>query len=177
MATALLVIDVLNPYDHEDAGALAAAAERATPVIAELRERARREGALVVQTNDHHGLWGAGPHELVAHALAGRRPDLVQPLRPAPGDPFLVKARHSAFYDTMLPHLLALHHVDRLVLAGQVTEQCILATAQDAYVRTIEVCVPCDAVAGIHADLHDATLTILERTIGAEVGPAAAVRV
>lgn len=176
MPTALLVIDVLNPYDHEDAEPLAAAAEPVTPVIAELRDRAREAGVLVVQTNDHHGRWHTSPEDLYAAALAGRRPDLVEPLRPHPGDPFLVKARHSAFYDTMLPHLLALHEIDRVVLTGQVTEQCVLATAQDAYVRTIDVCVPCDAVAGIHADLHEPALAILERTMHAETRPASEVR-
>jgi len=40
--------------------------------------------------------------------------------------------------------------VDRVVLTGQVTEQCILYSALDAYIRHLEVRVPPDAVAHIH---------------------------
>jgi CBS-domain-containing membrane protein len=45
-----------------------------------------------------------------------------------------------------------------LVITGQVTEQCILYSALDAYVRHFDVVVPRDAVAHIHSDLADAAL-------------------
>jgi nicotinamidase-related amidase len=176
VATALLVIDVLNTYDHEDAAPLARAAQGATPAIAGLWERARAEGAEVVQVNDHHDLWHAGPQELARAAMEGERPDLVEPLLPHPETPFLVKARHSAFYETMLFHFLREREIDRVVLTGQVTEQCILYTALDAHLRRIEVCVPSDAVAGIDPGLHEAALRMIERNMHGEVCRAADVR-
>ena len=53
------------------------------------------------------------------------------------------------------------------------TEQCILYTALDAYVRHFTVVVPPDAVAHIHADLGDAALKMMQRNMSAEIVPAA----
>src|SRR5689334_24713878 len=52
--------------------------------------------------------------------------------------PFVVKARHSIFYETQLEYLLRQEEIERIVLTGQVTEQCILYSALDAYVRHFE---------------------------------------
>jgi nicotinamidase-related amidase len=48
----------------------------------------------------------------------------------------LTKVRHSAFYSTPLAYLLGRQGIKRLILTGQVTEQCIpmdveLTTAAD----------------------------------------------
>jgi nicotinamidase-related amidase len=55
------------------------------------------------------------------------------------------------------------------VLVGQVTEQCILYSALDAYVRHLRVTVPPDGVAHIHQDLADAALKMMERNMRAEL--------
>ena len=59
--------------------------------------------------------------------------------------------------------------VDRIVLCGQVPEQCILYSALDAYIRHLEVVVATDAVAHIHADLARAALRMMEVNMSAEV--------
>jgi nicotinamidase-related amidase len=59
-----------------------------------------------------------------------------------------------------------------VTLTGQVTEQCILYSALDAYIRHLEVRVPPDAVAHIHRDLAEAALTMMERNMSADVTPA-----
>ena len=53
------------------------------------------------------------------------------------------------------------------MLVGQVTEQCILYSALDAYVRHFEVVVPSNAVAHIHADLARAALRMMETNMDA----------
>ena len=70
---------------------------------------------------------------------------------------------------TPLEYLLAQREIDHLVLTGQVTEQCILYSALDAYVRHVRVTVPTDGVAHIHEDLADAALKMMERNMGAEL--------
>jgi nicotinamidase-related amidase len=60
-----------------------------------------------------------------------------------------------------------------VVLVGQVTEQCILYSALDAYIRHLEVYVPRDAVASIHPHLAEAALELMERNMGADVCDAA----
>jgi nicotinamidase-related amidase len=63
--------------------------------------------------------------------------------------------------------------IEKLVLAGQVTEQCILYSALDAYIRHMDVVVPRDAVAHIHPDLAEAALRMMEVNMRAELVPAA----
>ena len=59
MRTALIVIDMLNPYDHEDAEKLAESVEEQLPQMVELRERAARaDDTLTVYVNDNYEHWG-----------------------------------------------------------------------------------------------------------------------
>jgi len=50
-----------------------------------------------------------------------------------------------------------------------VTEQCILYTALDAYVRHFKVVVPSDAVAHIDSDLGKSALRMMERNMRASI--------
>jgi nicotinamidase-related amidase len=169
MATAVCVVDMLNPYDHEDADLLTANVESVVEPIAGLVERARREDAEVIYVNDNYGDWNSSHEELAERAMNGRRPDLVEPLLPPDGASFVIKARHTIFFMTPLEYLLSQKGVDHLVLTGQVTEQCILYSALDAYVRHLKVTVPPDGVAHIHEDLSDAALKMMERNMRAEL--------
>ncbi|MFN8217304.1 MAG: isochorismatase family cysteine hydrolase [Solirubrobacterales bacterium] len=84
----------------------------------------------------------------------------------------MIKARHSAFYETPLEYLLGAMEIDDLVLAGQVTEQCILYSALDGYVRHFHPLIPTDAVAAIDDELAAAALRMMERNMGADLGRA-----
>ncbi len=169
MKSALIVIDMLNEYDHEDADVLVDAVRDVLPAMQRLVARAQRERTPVVYVNDNYGDWAAGRPELTDRAIAGRGGDVVEPIAPDDGTWFIAKARHSIFYETQLEYLLREHEVERVVLVGQVTEQCILYSALDAYVRRLQVAVPRDAVASIDADLADAALRMMERNMQAEV--------
>ena len=169
--TALVVVDMLNPYDFEDAEQLARSVEDTIEPISGLIERAGKAEVPVIYVNDNYGDWNSSQEELARRALDGERPDLVEPLLPPDGSKFVLKARHTIFYGTPLDHLLHEEEIDRLVLAGQVTEQCILYSALDAYVRHYDVVVPPDAVAHIHEDLADAALKMMERNMDAELAP------
>jgi nicotinamidase-related amidase len=171
--SALVVVDMITAYDHPDAERLTASAERAVPPIVELLRRAREERVLTVYVNDNFGAWTSNRDDLVARAMEGARPDLVEPLRPAGDTAFVVKARHSIFYETPLEYLLRQEGVERIVLAGQVTEQCILYSALDGYIRHFAVAVPADATAHIHRDLADAAVRMMELNMRADVTTAA----
>ena len=169
MRTALLVVDMLNTYDFEDADALKASAAKVVPHLAEVVEHAKREDFLTIYVNDNYGDWAAGRQELVDAAMGGAAPELVEPIAPAPGTPFVVKARHSIFYQTQLEYLLRQEGIERLILTGQVTEQCILYSALDAYVRHFEATIPRDAVAHIDEDLAKAALRMMEDNMRAQI--------
>ncbi len=171
--SALIVVDMLNPYDHEDADRLVESVEGAVGPIAGLIERARSEDAELIYVNDNYGVWISSREELADHALHGTRPDLVEPILPPDGADFVIKARHTIFYMTPLEYLLSQKDIGHVVLAGQVTEQCILYSALDAYVRHLRVTIPRDAVAHIHGDLADAALKMMERNMDAELVSAA----
>jgi nicotinamidase-related amidase len=168
--TALLVVDMLNPYDHEDAEKLVPSVREALPRIVELRDRAREtDDVLLVYANDNSERWDATRDDLVATALDGEHPDLIEPITPPSGVPFLPKGRHSAFYETPLSHLLHVERVERLVITGQVTEQCVFYSALDAYLRGYEVVIPTDAVAHIVPEFARAALGMAGKNAHAEL--------
>ena len=174
--TALVVVDMLNTYEHADAEALTRSVRQVLPNIASLIERARSEGVEVIYVNDNYGAWNQGRSELVERVSAGPHRDLIEPIVPDDDTDFVVKARHSIFYETPLEYLLRSAEIGRLVLVGQVTEQCILYSALDAYIRHFEVVVPPDAVAAIHPELHEAALKMMEVNMDADLTPSDAVR-
>ena len=170
MGAALLVIDMLNPYEHDDADVLADSVATIVEPLAGLIARAREtEEVELVYVNDQYEDFAATREDLVRRALDGRRPDLVEPLIPPADGAFLQKVRHSAFYGTALDHLLRRREIDTVLLTGQVTEQCILYSALDAHIRHMDLTIPRDGVAHIHADLADAALRMTERNMGARV--------
>jgi nicotinamidase-related amidase len=172
--TALVVVDMLSTYEHEDAEMLTRSVREALPNIEQLIDRAREaDDVEVVYVNDLYGHWNAGRAELLERVMGGEHRDLVEPIAPAEDALFIVKARHSIFYETPLEYMLRQQGVEKLILVGQVTEQCILYSALDAYIRHMEVVVPRDAVAHIHPELADAALKMMEVNMRAEVVPAA----
>jgi nicotinamidase-related amidase len=174
--TALVVVDMLNTYEHEDAEALTHGVEKIVGPLSGLIERAREDSVELIYVNDNYGDWNSSPGELARRACAGARPDLVEPLLPPEGADFVVKARHTIFYMTPLEYLLGQKEIGRIVLTGQVTEQCILYSALDAYVRHLDVVVPRDCVAAIHEDLAEAALKMMSRNMRAELTDAADIR-
>jgi nicotinamidase-related amidase len=170
--TALVVTDMLNTYEHEDADRLAESVKEKLPCVVRLLEGARAapdDDVMVVYVNDNHDRWEAGRQELIERALEGKHPELVEPIAPGEPVPFIAKGRHSVFYQTAFDHLLRSYGVERVVLAGQVTEQCILYSALDAYMRGYEIVVPTDAVAHIFEDLAKGALAMMERNMHAEL--------
>jgi nicotinamidase-related amidase len=169
---ALIVVDMLNRYDHEDGDVLLESVRDSLPAIRRMIDAARKREVLLVYVNDCFGDWSANAATLSDRARDGLAPDLVEPIVPRPDDPFVVKARHSIFYETQVEYLLRQEEVQRVTLIGQVTEQCILYSALDGYVRHFEVAVAPDAVAHIDPDLATASLELMERNMHARLVPA-----
>ncbi|MED5813132.1 isochorismatase family cysteine hydrolase [Mycolicibacterium sp. 050232] len=168
--TALVVVDMLNSYRHEDAELLAPNVAAIIDPLVGLIDRAHRhESVDLIYVNDNYGDFTAQFSDIVAAALTGEHPDLVRPIVPADDCLVLTKVRHSVFYATALDYLLGRLGTRRLILADQVAEQCILYSALDAYVRHFDVVIPSDAVAHIDAGLGEAALQMMRRNMSAEV--------
>lgn len=172
--TALLVVDMFNTYRHPDADLLAEQVEGIVEPVAALIGRAReRDDVELIYVNDNYGDFTAQSSDIVRAALHGEHPHLVRPVAPEPHSRFVTKVRHSVFYATALDYLLRQRETERVVLVGQVTEQCILYSALDAYLRHYAITVPHDAVAHIDAELGAAALTMMQRNMRAEILAAA----
>jgi nicotinamidase-related amidase len=164
--SALIVVDMLNTYRHPDGERCAKRAPQAIEAIRTAVGEAREAHAQVVFVNDHYDLWASDRGQLIDHVLE-RVPDrsLVEPLLPRDEDALILKARHSIFYETPLEYFLRQNDIARVTLTGQVTEQCILYSALDAYVRHYDVEVLTDAVIAIDDGLGDAALRMIERNM------------
>src|SRR5688500_6142850 len=120
---------MINAYDFDGAEKLVENVERALPRMRELVERAREQGAPVIYVNDNLGSWRSNQEALVEQVMGGEHARLVEPIVPDDDALFVDKARHSIFYETPLEYLLGQEEIERLVMTGQVTEQCILYSA------------------------------------------------
>jgi nicotinamidase-related amidase len=169
--TALLVTDMITAYDFKDAEAVADHAQGPVERIAELIARARAQDMLVVYVNDNYGNWNGSRDDLLKHAASGAHPELVDPIQPEHEVAFVWKPRHSAFYETSLNYLLRQHDVERIILTGQVAEQCILYSALDAYIRHFQIIVPADAVVPLHPHLAEAALEMMRVNMRAQTPP------
>jgi nicotinamidase-related amidase len=147
--TALLVLDVFSTFEFPGGQELFQHAVAPLEQIRLLRHRFHQAGRPVIFVNDNFGRWQDGFDELVAHVEASgdRGRTMVNSLRPAPQDLKLLKPRHSAFFETALPSLLANLDISRIVVTGLAADSCLLCTVLDAHVRGIESVVPVDTTA------------------------------
>jgi nicotinamidase-related amidase len=147
---ALLIIDMISPWDFRDADKLATGAAAIAPRIAALKRRCDRAGVPTIYVNDNHGHWHSDFRELVH--LSMQRSDgpgraIGEILGPRPEDYSVLKPKHSAFFATPLDLLLRHLRVRTLLLTGVATDQCIVMSASDAHMRDYDVVVPEDCVA------------------------------
>src|SRR3954449_10824417 len=104
---ALVIIDMINSYEHEDGERCAENARPVVPRIQRIIAAAREKDVAVVFVNDHYGVWTSDRRRLIGMVLDRvADPSLVDPLLPADDDPLVLKARHSIFYQTPLEYLL-----------------------------------------------------------------------
>lgn len=168
VASTLVVLDVFTSFAFPGGQALFDQAKPAVEQIRQLRNRFHQARRPVIFINDHFGRWQDGFDQLLAHVEhsgdQGRH--MVSALRPVGGDFTLLKPRHSAFFETALPSLLAYLDSRRIVVTGLATDSCVLCTALDAHVRGIESIVPVDTTAAQTKERTDRTLLHLRQTCG-----------
>ena len=69
-----------------------------------------------------------------------------QRLRPTARDYFVLKPKHSGFFDTTLDTLLGSLRTRRVILTGIAGNICVLFTANDAHMRDLKVYAPADCI-------------------------------
>lgn len=172
---ALLIIDMISDFNFEGGTDLAANVRRVVGNMARLKERFQTDGKPVVFVNDNYGRWDANFADLVSWARRGDSigRDIVDALLPTGRDLFVLKPRHSGFYQTPLPSLLESLEVGKLVIVGVAGDSCVLNTAMDAHMRKFELWVPNDAVASITTERNERALGHLCESVQVHTGPVA----
>jgi len=88
--------------------------------------------------------------------------DIVEALRPAPGEPVVDKPGKGAFHATDLDARLRDLGVESLVVCGVTTEVCVQTTVREANDRGYECLVLEDCVASYFPELHAAALAMVK---------------
>ncbi|MBI4331590.1 MAG: cysteine hydrolase [Chloroflexi bacterium] len=111
-----------------------------------LRYRGKSSGASGLPNHKIEGTWG---HEV------------LDELEPRPGERQITKYRSSAFIGTPLDLVLRGNGIESVVVAGVVTEFCVLATVNDLLHYGYYAVVLSDCVASNNPKLHEAALLIM----------------
>ena len=175
---ALLVIDMISTWDFEGAEKIVAAAGAIAPHIGALKRRCVRAGVPAVYVNDNRGRWRSEFSELVRISIAESRTGaaIAKHLQPGDGDYSVLKPKHSAFYATPLDLLLRHLRVNRLLITGVASDQCIVMSAAEARMRDYDVVVPRDCIADQTPARTARALRHLADAHGIETTPSARVR-
>ena len=168
----LLVIDMQNDFVLDGAIMQVKEARRQIPKIQKLIATCRELSIPVIYTV-HKTDPACCPLEIASFPWlkeAGMREgsdgiNVVDYLRPAPGDRIISKRRFSAFYQTDLEMILrntGKPPVDTLIICGTVTNICCESTARDAFFRDYKVVFGSDICSTDDEEAHRATLKNME---------------
>jgi nicotinamidase-related amidase len=148
-SVALVLIDVINDLEFPEGEKLARHALPMARRLAAFKARARKAGVPAIYVNDNFGKWQSDLTRLLEHTLGteNRGRPMVELLRPADDDYFVLKPKHSGFFSTTLDILVDYLQVKTLILTGVAGNICVLFTAQDAFLRDLHLVVPSDCVA------------------------------
>jgi len=171
--TALLLLDFVNDFDFPGAEALLRAAGPAVAATRRLKERCAAHRIPTIYVNDNFGRWRSDFRSLVRHCARrqARGRKLVELLQPGPRDYFVLKPQNSGFFSTVLETMLRHLGVHTLILCGFSTDNCVLFTAHDAYLRKFKLFVPSDCCAAETSLWHRRALELIARSAKADTRP------
>src|SRR5215218_2018668 len=171
---ALLLIDVINDFDFPEGDQLLQLAVPVGKNIAELKKRAKDAGIPCIYVNDNFGKWQSDFKKIVARCTSddAKGKDFVKQLVPGDDDYFVLKPKHSGFYSTTLDLLLTHLNAKNLILTGVAGTNCVLFTANDAYMRDFKVFVPEDCAVSNTQEEHRYALKQMETALKADTSPA-----
>lgn len=176
--TALLLVDVINDLEFDGGDDLLFHALPMAVQLVALKAQAQALEIPIIYANDNFGRWRSDFRKLVYNCLHTdvRGKEIARMLEPHEDDYFVLKPKHSAFYQTSLDVLLKSLGTKRLIITGMAGDICVLFTANDAYMRDFEIIVPADCIASENAENNRQTLRLIERVLKADITPFAAVQ-
>jgi nicotinamidase-related amidase len=167
--TVLLLVDVINDFEHEDGEELLASFRERVDGMKRALEYARAQQIAVVYANDNHGVWDGDAAGLVRRASGAKGGDVIEQIAPRGGDRFIIKPRYSGFDHTPLVLILRELDAELILLAGSSTEGCVTQTAIDGRELGFKITVLTDACATADPRLERISLEYLEQVVGARL--------
>jgi biuret amidohydrolase len=183
--TALVIIDMQR--DFVDPGGFGEALgndvsllRKAIPPIQCVLDAARKAGIPVIHTREGHradltDLWPAkkergklkvgigdkGPMgRILVRGEYGH--DIIDELKPRPGEPVIDKPGKGAFYATNLSEILESRNIEQLIVCGVTTEVCVTTTVREANDRGYDCLVLEDCVASYFPEFQDYALRMIK---------------
>ncbi|MCL4861450.1 MAG: cysteine hydrolase [Caldilineaceae bacterium] len=150
--TAVIVVDMQNDFVSEGGRLVVPDAAATVPAIQTLLTAARQQNVRIAYTQDTHHEgdpeWQIWPEHCRAGAWGW---EIIDELKPQPGDLVCPKSRYDGFYDTGLDHYLTrVWKVEHLVIVGTISSICVLHTAASAGLRWFHVVTPVDGVSALN---------------------------
>ena len=164
--TALVLIDMQTDFlskegrlgkNYSDARVKQLAATEAK--VAALIAAARKAGMTVAHSRSHR--YGAQVRRDLVTPTVDPTYDLVESCRPVPGEIVVDKWTFGAFASTDLEQQLRARGVKRILLAGILTNVCIMATAVQAVDRFFRVCLVEDCCGAFDPQWHEQALNLI----------------
>jgi nicotinamidase-related amidase len=164
--TALLIIDMQNDFVGSNAPLRVAGADAILLPIRSLLDDFRDKNLPVIHILRIHRPGGSdvehfrrGIFSETPFAVAGTRgAEAVSSLSPLPGEDIIAKTRMSGFIGTDLDLLLRSRGVERIVVVGIQTPNCIRTTVFDAMAYGYETILVSDATAAATPEIHQANI-------------------
>jgi nicotinamidase-related amidase len=169
--TALLLIDVINDMAFEGSETLVTLAEAIAKKIRALKRRARAAGIPTIYINDNFGKWRSDFRTTVAYCTKTSVPGhkVARMLKPDARDYFVLKPKQSAFFGTTLDMLLKDLKIKTVIITGIAGDNCVLFSANDAYLRDFKVHIPADCVASNTEVENQYALQLMKKVVKADI--------
>ena len=184
-SVALLIIDMQR--DFVDPGGFGEALgndvsllRKAVPPTKRVLDAARKAGISIIHTREGHradltDLWPAKKERGKLKAGIGDKGpmgrilvrgeyghDIIDELKPKPGEPVIDKPGKGAFYATDLGEILTSRKIRQLIVCGVTTEVCVNTTVREANDRGYECLVLEDCVASYFPEFQDYALRMIK---------------
>lgn len=168
---ALIIVDMLN--DFIDAKGALFSGPTAVAIVPFIKTRLaayRQAGDLVVYLQDAHAENDLEFEKFPKHCVAGTwGSQVIDALKPQPGEPVVPKTRYSGFYGTDLDKILADFAPEAVEVVGVCTSICVMDTVGGLANRDYRTIVPTAGVADFDAESHRFALQRMARLYGAAV--------
>lgn len=179
--TALLVIDMQNDFVCDEGylgkkGQDLRVVRDTVPLMKNLLEFFRKNNLIVIYTQTIHHKFTNTENWVSRTAQKSLDPsicipgtwgaEIVDELKPAEGEPVVVKHRYDAFLDTDLHLILRAAGIENIVIVGTQTNLCVDTTARRAYMMDFTTIILEDCVSTPETEFHQPMLENFRKNFG-----------